>query len=399
VTRRVVVLNHFAAPLGAPGGTRHVELFARLRDWDATVIASRVNYFTRQSTRLDDDLYRTVPVVPYQGNGSARILGWLSYAVTSLLVAVRLPRPDVVYASSPHLLAGLAGWLLARGRRAAFVLEVRDLWPVVLAEMGQLDANSHLYRALKILERFLYRRADSIVVMADGVRRVLVDEESVPPLRVHFVPNGADPADFRPPATKAVLRARYGLNGFVLAYTGAHGPANGLDLVLDAAAELADEFPHVRFLLVGDGVAKAELVGRARREGIFNVEFRDPIPKVEMPALLGAVDVGLHVLADIPLFRYGVSPNKLFDYMAAGLPVLTNTGGEVAALVEEAGAGLAVSPGGLAAGVRELARASDEQLRGWGSQGRSYIERTRSRTALAVRLKGILDELVAQRHA
>lgn len=395
MNRRVVVLNHFAAPRGAPGGTRHVELFGRLARWDAIVISSRVNYFTRSATRLDDELYRTVPVLPYTGNGPARILNWASYAVTAILSALRLPRPDIVYASSPHLLTGLAGWLLARTRRASFVLEVRDLWPVVLVEMGQLSAESRLYRALKGLERFLYRRADAVVVMAEGVRRVLVDDEGMPPERIHFVPNGADPADFVAPAPRNELRTRYQLDGLVFAYTGAHGPANGLDLVLDAAAEVAQDLLDVRFLLVGDGVAKQALVERARREGLSNVSFHDPVPKDEMAALLGAADVGLHVLADVPLFRYGVSPNKLFDYMAAGLPVLTNTGGEVAALVEDAEAGIAVPPEGLASGVRQLAAADSSRREQWGKSGCEFIGATRSRTALASRLEAVLDDLVA----
>jgi glycosyltransferase involved in cell wall biosynthesis len=397
VNRRVVVLNHFAAPRGAPGGTRHVELFSRLRRWDATVIGSRVNYLTREPVHLDDDLYRTVPVLPYRSNGAARILNWCSYAVTALVAALRLPRPDVVYASSPHLLTGLAGWALARLRRASFVLELRDLWPVVLVEMGQLSRTSPLYRLLRSLERFLYRKADAIVVLAEGVRRVLVEDEGVAADRVYFVPNGADPADFVPSAPRAALRERYGLDGMVFAYTGAHGPANGLDLVLDAAAEVAEQLPDVRFLLVGDGVAKAALRERAAREGLRNVAFRAPVPKDEMPDLLGAVDVGLHVLADVPLFRYGVSPNKLYDYLAAGLPVLTNTGGEVAALVDAANAGVAVAPDGIADGVRALAGRNAEELRRFGDDGRAYLAATRSRSSLAERVETLLDDLAGAR--
>jgi len=397
--KRVIVLNHFAAPRGAPGGTRHVELFGRLADWESTVLASRVNYFTRQTTRLDDSLYRTVPVLPYKGNGPARVLNWMSYAVTASVAALRLPRPTVVYASSPHLLTGLAGWALARLRRAGFVLEIRDLWPVVLVEMGQLSAESRLYRALKWLERFLYRKSDAIVVMAEGVRDVLVRDEGVRAERIHFVPNGADPADFTAHASAAVLRGTYGLTGIVFAYTGAHGPANGLDLVLDAAAAVLHSHPEVHFLLVGDGVSKDALQQRARAEQLSNVRFLDPIPKDEMPALLGAVDVGLHVLADIPLFRYGVSPNKLFDYMAAGRPVITNTGGEVAALVKESGAGLAVAPTGLVDAVRQLAASSPEDRLAWGSSGRDFIAATRSRTALAGQLELVLDQVAGARHA
>ena len=394
--RRVIVLNHFAAPRGAPGGTRHVELFARLEAWDAVILSSRVNYFTRRATRLDDELYRTVPVLPYTGNGITRVLNWVSYAVTAFVRALRLGRPHVVYASSPHLLAGVAGWALARVRRTRFVLEIRDLWPIVLVEMGQLSDNSQLYRVLKALERFLYRRADAIVVMARGVERVLVEDEGVPQDKVHFVPNGADPADFVAPLPKARLRTRYRLDGLVFAYTGAHGPANGLDLVLDAAAAVLKDLPDVRFLLVGDGVAKPGLQSRVAAERLDNVCFKDPVPKEEMAALLGAADVGLHVLADVPLFRYGVSPNKLFDYMASGLPVLTNTGGEVAELVRESGGGVAVEPQDLETGIRRLAAAGADQRERWGAAGRQYIGQTRSRTALAAELEAVLDAVASR---
>ena len=148
----------------------------------------------------------------------------------------------------------------------------------------------------------------------------------------------------RPTTPRDDLRRGFGLDRFVIVYAGAHGPANGLDLVLDAAADVRTDCPDVRFLLIGDGVAKAALMARAEQEGLGNVEFRAPMAKNEIRPLLTAVDAGVHVLADVPLFRYGVSPNKLFDYMAAGIPVITNTPGEVQELVAEAGAGLAVAP-------------------------------------------------------
>jgi glycosyltransferase involved in cell wall biosynthesis len=395
--RRVIVLNHFAAPRGAPGGTRHVELFGRLENWSALVVGARLNYFTRRRIDLDDDLFRSVPVVPYSGNGLVRIVNWLSYAVAALLVALRLPRPDVVYASSPHLLTGVSGWLAARIRKSIFVLEIRDLWPAVLTDMGHMSETSPVFRALQTLESFLYRRADAIVVMARGVEATLRDDHHVAPDKLIFIPNGADPSDFEPPAPRAELRVRYGLHGTVFAYTGAHGPANGLDLLLDAAASLQRSRTDVTFLLVGDGPSKASLVERAQREGLTNVSFFQPVPKEEMPALLGAVDVGVHVLADIPLFRYGVSPNKLYDYMAAGLPVITNTPGEVEALVLESRGGIAVRPDGLRGAIEEMIAATEAQRDAWGMAGRDYIARTRSRTALAARLQGALDDLVASR--
>jgi glycosyltransferase involved in cell wall biosynthesis len=390
--RRVLVLDHFAVPLGEPGPTRHAELFGRLRGWDATILMSNRNRFTRSKQKAHDELFQPVWVTPYAKNGWARALNWTSFAVTALATGLRRRRIDLVYASSPQLLAGLTGWVLARVKRVPFVFEVRDLWPKVLVEMGQLDPSSRIYSVLKGLERFLYRRAAAVVVLAEGSRTEVIADGAAPG-RVVFLPNGADPEDFQVDEARDALRRAYGMEGIVFLYAGAHGPANGLNLVLDAAEEVRDTDRHVYFWLVGDGVNKQELIRDASRRKLSNVLFRDPVPKREIPRLLAAADVGLHVLADVPLFRHGVSPNKLFDYMAAGRPVLTNTPGEVAGTVGKAGAGLAVAPQAISDGVREMASATPARRSAWGESGRAFVIRCRTRERLARQLEQLLDEL------
>lgn len=386
----VLVLNHFAAPPSAPGGTRHVELFSRLSGWDATVLAAARNLMTGERVESDDPIWKSV-WVSRGGDGVSRVASWASYSVTALVRGLTSRRPDVVYASSPHLLAGLSGLVLAKFRRAHFLLEVRDLWPQILVDMGQIAEGSWLHRSLCALESLLYTNAEAIVVLTPGVQRHLAERGFAGKLRL--IPNGADPEDFDPGAPRDELRRRFGLEGFVVAYTGAHGRANGLDLVLEAASQIAD-LPAVRFLLVGDGPLKPHLVARVHREGLSNVRFLDPIPKREIPALLGAIDAGLHVLADVPLFSYGVSPNKIFDYMAAGVPVLTNTPGEMADLIESAGAGIAVTPHDIAHGVRLLASADAAERARWGEGGRRFMTNEASRTAMAARLGKTLVEVV-----
>lgn len=390
---KVLVLNHFAVPRNAPGGTRHVELFGRLERWSPTIIASNRNMLTREVAH-DNDCLRTVWTTPFAASGPSRIANWASYALTAFVAGSRV-RADVVYASSPHLLAGLAGWLLARLKRVPLVIEIRDLWPQVLVDMGQLDPFSRQFRVLKVIERFLYRRADAVVVLAQGsVESVVADGARAD--AVVFLPNGAEPSDFDVSEDRAALRKRFGMDGFVLLYAGAHGRANGLELVLDAAEELADRAPDVRFWLVGDGLVKPELQADAARRGLTNVVFHDPVPKHEVPYLLAAADVGMHVLADVPLFRHGVSPNKLFDYMAAGRPVLTNTPGEVTDLVERASSGIAVAPTELADGAARLAALSEAERDAFGANGRRFMEEHRSRTAISRQLEGLLDRVVSR---
>ncbi len=390
----MLVLNHFALPPGRPGGTRHVELCGALRGWDRTILAGGRDLFTDQPQERIGDRFVPVWVPRARGGSAGRVLGWVAYCFTATLAGLRAPGVTVVYASSPHLLAGLAGWVVARVRRVPFVLEVRDLWPRILADMGTLAPTSWLYRSLERLERFLYRRASRVVVLAEGSRTPVM-QAGVAPERIVFLPNGADPDAFTPPAPRAVLRADEGFaaDEVVAVYAGAHGVANGLDLVLDAAPELARRVPQLRIVLVGEGTEKARLWSRAHAEGLANVTFLDARPKEAMPALLGAADIGLHVLADVELFRYGVSPNKLFDYAAAGLPVVTNTPGEVAGLVAEAGCGVAVGPDELADGLELVADASADQRTEWGRSGRAWLAANRSRSVLGARWEALLDEV------
>lgn len=387
-SRRVLVLNHFAVPRAAPGGTRHVELFGRLDDWEAVILASNRNLLTRTVAARGEGV-RSVWTTPYSPGGASRILNWASYAIAAFAVGLGQPT-DLVYASSPHLLAGLSGWGLSRLKGVPLIVEVRDLWPQVLVDMGQLEVRSPLFRLLKWLERFLYRQAAAVVILAEGNRAAVVTDGADPD-RVVFLPNSAEPSDFDVQEERAALRARFGMNGLVFLYAGAHGQANGLSLVLDAAAELQHTHPDIRFWLVGDGLVKQRLVDDAARRGLHNIVFWDPVAKQDMPVLLAASDVGLHVLADVPLFRHGVSPNKLFDYMAAGRPVLTNTPGEVADLVAAAGAGLAVEPTGLARGACVLAEMDPGERAAKGAAGRAFMKAYRSRTVICRDLDALLN--------
>lgn len=388
--RRVLVLNHFAVPRDRPGGTRHIELFGRLAGWSSLILASRLNLTTGEAQESSAG-FKPVAVTPYSGNGARRILNWISYAVSATGAGLTARRPDVVYASSPHLLAGLAGWAIARLRRAVFVLEVRDLWPQVLIDMGQLSPGSALHRLLTGLETFLYRQAAAVIIMAPDTRGH-VRARGVDDDRIFYIPNGSDSADFVPSRPREELRQRYGFDRLTAVYAGAHGPANGLDLLLDAAARSSDV--DVDVVLVGSGVEKDRLVARAEDERLSHVRFLPPVPKDEIPDLLAAADIGLHVLADVELFRYGVSPNKVFDYFAAGLPVLTNSPGIVGDLVESSGAGMVTEPDGLARGLAGIARLSPADLRERGTSGQAWLNVNQSRSAMVVKLGGVLHSLV-----
>ncbi|MDX2358770.1 glycosyltransferase family 4 protein [Dietzia sp. PP-33] len=386
---RVLVLNHFAAPRGQAGGTRHVEMFSRLEGWDHLIIAADKNHLTGRTVFAEAGLL-PVSTVSYSSNGLRRILNWASYSWGALWAGLRQGKIDIIYASSPHLLAGLAGLILAKVRRVPFVLEIRDLWPQILLHMGQMSETQLIYRALTRLEEALYRHADRVVVMAPGTEVELVGR-GIPAHKIVYIPNGADPEDFVPSAERAVLRDRYGFTRLTAVYAGAHGPANGLGLVL-AAAEEAAHLP-LDIVLVGSGVAKPALQEQAAAMKLENVRFIDPIPKTEIADILSAADLGLHILADVELFRTAVSPNKLFDYMAAGLPILTNSPGLVGDWVVSAGCGWTVTPGELAEGLRAFTAEDEAGRNAFGQSGQDWLRTNQSRSAMAKRLADMFAEV------
>jgi glycosyltransferase involved in cell wall biosynthesis len=394
-------VNHFAVAPGESGGTRHFEIGRELvrRDWHVTIAASDFHLQSRRYTRRPDPRSRSVIAesidgvdfrwlwaAPYKRNNWRRGWNWLSFGRLLTRWGATGHRPDVVIGSSPHLFAAHAAQRLAHRWNVPFLLEVRDLWPESLVAAG--GRKGAAYFALDRIARTLYHRADRIICLARGSMGYLA-EAGVDERKLVFVPNGVDPVAFAREPRPAGRR-------FTLVYAGAHGPANGLDTVLDAA-DLLRERTDIQFVLIGDGPAKRTLLESARERGLHNVEFRDPVPKLEMPRVLAEADAGLMVLRDAPLFSFAVSPNKLFDYLGAGLPVVCNVPGEVADMARVSGAGEQAADSGasaLAEAVCSMADRSPAQRRAMGEAGRAWVIREHGRPVLADRLDEILRSVV-----
>lgn len=396
---RVLWVNHFAVGPGDGGGTRHFEISRELTriGWDVTIAASDLNLQSRKYSRRTSPFDRRVitEVIdgveflwlygsPYQRNDWRRLANWMSFA-KEVRGLGKSSKWDVVIGSSPHLLAALAAERLAGRMRVPFVLEVRDLWPESLVAAG--GTKGPLYYALDGLAQYLYTRSKHIVVLAEGSRAAL-RRRGVQQDRLSVVSNGVDISAFGPPRTRG--------GQFRLVYAGAHGPANGLDIVVDCA-EILKEKHDIVFRLVGDGPSKIALMERACAKNLTNIEFLEPIPKASIPALLADADAGLMVLRDARLFSYGVSPNKLFDYFAAALPVVCNVAGETADMVMAAQAGEVATPGSandLAEAICRLANRSREERLAIGSSGRAWVKKERDRPVLAQRLADVLQRVL-----
>jgi len=304
--------------------------------------------------------------------------GFLRRSATFLRFAVRgawiaLTEPcDLIFASSTPLTAGIPGIIGKALRGRPFVFEVRDLWPELPRAMGAIR-NPAILAAMSALEWCCYRLADRCIGLAPGIVDGIA-RRGVPRDRIHLVPNASDLELFGGvPAGR-----RSGGAACHAVFAGTHGIANGLDSVLDAAAELKGRGnDQVTIELVGDGKMKAQLLARANRDGLTAIRFSSPMPKPALAKKLADADVGLMILADVPAFYNGTSPNKFFDYLASGLPVICNYPGWVAELVSSHGCGIAVPPGnpGALADALETMASDPERRASMALQSKRLGER------------------------
>jgi len=404
--KQVWVLNHYAQEPGGAGGTRHFHLAQYLQPcgWQATIIAASVEHQSGEqrlkdgeATRLEN--FQGVPFLwvrtpAYNGNGGGRMRNMLAYTWQVIVKKTTrdLLRPDVVVGSSVHPFAAVAGVLLARRFKVPFIFEVRDLWPQTLVDMGRLREGAFLTWMLRKLELWLYRRAARIVVLLPRAWEYIVPL-GIPKERIVWIPNGVDLSLF--PHSEPPVREQFA--PFTLMYFGAHGQANGLDNVLQAM-KLVQAQPggqRIQLRMIGDGPLKPALVEQAQRLGLNNVRFEAPVPKSQIPTLAAGADAFVIAVLDLPkLYRYGISMNKLFDYLAAARPIIIASAAANNP-VSDAQAGLTVRPGRpdeLADAILRIAEASTEGRDRMGRAGREYVEQHHGFQQLSARLAAVLNE-------
>lgn len=378
----------------------HVTMLCEFPNHPSGIIPQRYRgkLYERDDLEGIDILRVWVKASPEKRFGT-RMLFYLSYMFSAILAGVFLVRGryDAIYATSPPLFVGGAGWVLSHLRRTPLFFEVRDLWPASAIALGELTSQRAIAWATR-LEEMCYNRATAIIPVAQGSKDKLI-ERGFPASKIALIPNGSNTDLFRPdPEAGQRIRRDLGLPSFVLAYAGTHGIAQGLEVVLRAAEMLQDQ-PDIHFLFIGEGPVKAELLAFKAQHQLDNVTMLAEQPMVDIPAYLSAANAALVPLRKTELFQH-VVPSKIFDAWACACPVLLGVDGEARQLLETAQAGLFFEPENaeaLAAAISRL-HGQPERAVQMGRNGRRYVQANYSRQRMAERLERLLRAKCEQRN-
>ncbi|MCD0420800.1 glycosyltransferase family 4 protein [Rubrivivax sp. JA1024] len=384
---RLLVLNHY---VGSPALGMEYRPYYLAREWvraghEVLLLGADFSHVRTHQPEPGDQTvdgigYRFYETPPYQGNGLGRVKNIWAYlravwADTPRLV--REFRPDVVVASSTYPMDIWAAQRIARRAGAKLVYEVHDLWPLSPIELSGMSRRHPFILLCQAAEDHAYRHADRVISMLPKVHGYMASR-GLDLARLHVVPNGitldeweAEPPPLREDVAAALDAAAAA--GTVVGYAGSMGLPNALDTLLDAAKRVQHE--PLRFVLVGSGHEQARLARRVAEEGLSNVTMLPPIPKAQVPAFLARCDIAYIGWQRVPIYRFGIAPNKLMDYMMARRVVLhsVEAGNDP---VAEAGCGLTVAPQDPAAvvdGLRRLAALPADERRAMGERGRAFV--------------------------
>ena len=386
--------QHFSTPKGA-AGIRSYQMARRLVN-DGHKVTMVCGSYSGGQTGLESEFVKGrrsgkvdgIDIIEFNlaySNADGflkRAMTFLLFAVKSIGLALRMDY-DIVFATTTPLTAGIPGIFARWLRRKTFVFEVRDLWPELPREMGVIK-NPVILAIMSCLEWLSYRSATRCVGLSPGIVAGIT-KRGVSPDKVCMVPNGCDldifSGELNPWRPDGVEQT-----DLMAVFTGTHGQANGLGAAIDAAIELdSRKETGIKIVLIGQGQMKPQLQKRVQELDLNNVVFHDPVDKQRLAGLMLSADLGMQLLANVKAFYFGTSPNKFFDYLAAGLPVLNNYPGWVAELVTENKCGFAVLPDDAKAFAAALIEARDNRplLQEMGQNARKLAKERFARDDLA----------------
>ena len=403
----ILLINQYSYPPGKSNWRRHFDLFKNFskESYNIDIICGSFVHDRKEKILNKGEKYRLINSegikyhvltgISYKSK-IVRMFSMIQFFFKVLFFSKKLKdKPDIVYASSPHPFNGLAGMYLARKYKCPFILEIRDLWPETWVAMGATTKKSVLYKVFAYIEKVLYKNADKIVTLTankDYYTSVGVDEK-----KVEIVSNGVDLAKY-----DSLLREespiKFPENKFNILYTGAHGTANCLEFILEVAKLMEND--EIIFNFIGEGEKKVELIKQSEEYNLKNVRFYSPINKNFIPSTLKNGDAMILPVRDEPLYKYGISPNKMYEYFASAKPIIFS--GNVANdMVKEANAGISVEAENIKKikeAVLSLYNMSNEEREILGKNGRKYVEENYNTKVLSKKIEKIILNLLEDKN-
>lgn len=406
--KTIWILNHHAIPPQIGGGTRHYDFGKELikRGYKVYIFASSFIHYHYYNLLEDGEQTREelidgihwiwINTRAYHGNGKDRILGMVDYYRSVMNIYPEFPKPDIVIGSAVHLLACVAGYKVSKKLNAEFISEIRDLWPETLIELGSLKRNSVIARILYALEKYVYKRSEKVIVTAPGMIDYIA-RRGIKKERIHYINNGVDIQTYDERKQANDLNdtpVRFNRRKFNVVYLGSIGTANALDTLINAAKIIMDMgIADIQFTLVGNGPLTEKLKKNAEDLRLKNIEFFSSVAKQYVPGLLSYADCLVFSANDSPLYRYGVSANKLFDYLCSSKPIIfaMNT---INDFIKESGCGISIKPedaAQMAEAILEIYDMSEEERSEMGSKGRAFVEKNYDIPILVNKLEEVIN--------
>jgi colanic acid biosynthesis glycosyl transferase WcaI len=408
---RILFLTQYFPPETEIGGIRIMEIGRRLtaRGHEVSVLTGLPNYPTgkvdpvyrqkawRLTWKENHEGLEVIRVAMYPSHSkktAPRLANYFSFLFSSAARSLFLKKPDVIVCTSPPLTIGLAAWLAAKRFRIPFVLEARDLWPEAAIALGYLQ-NRHAQRAAVALEQFLYRKADKLVVVSQGMKKDLV-ERGISPARCSVIPNGVATELFTPNAGNAFIETLKASGYRVGTYLGTLSIYHGVDHALSLLDKLKP-FTDIRIVFAAGGSVLRELQNAVALRGLNNALFLNAPSRREMPGIIASSDFCLALVKPGPFSRWLLS-SKIFMYMACGRPIFALANGETARVIDEAKSGVVMEPtpngiDALAVSVGTLAGGA--AAASMGRAGRSYAEQHCGWNSLSDRYELLLQKITS----
>jgi glycosyltransferase involved in cell wall biosynthesis len=372
MSRVLIVTDRFTPEVSAPSTRLHAHAARWVAaGWDVDVLTCVPNFprgrvfesYKNKAYQVEHmdgfDVHRVWSYMAPNTGKLKRVLDYASFNHSAERQLSKLPRPDVVLASSPPINIALLGRSIARRLKVPWVFEVRDLWPASIRAVGV--SASPLLKLIEQMELKLYHDANQVMVLTDAFREDLLSR-GVPDAKLSVVTNAVDAVKFAYPEGRSHARAALSLPGdkFIVGFVGTLGLAQGAGVFVEAAARL-NHRDDIHFLVVGEGADGGHVKALAGKLGVKNIEFRNFVAHPKVPQLLAALNIGTVLLKDDPVFET-VIPSKIFEILAAGRPIAAAVAGQAQRIIASLGGGVCVAPQdaeGLATAIAEMADQPD----------------------------------------